>query len=46
MTNVLERGTSSSCTEHTSAATLEDIQRFVVTLSPFGKARYRLIVIG
>jgi hypothetical protein len=50
MANVLERGNIYFVyrpkVEHTSAAGLEDIQRFFVILSPFGKARHRLIVIG
>ena len=50
MANVLERGNIYFVyrpkVEHASAAGLEDIQRFFVILSPFGKARYRLIVIG
>jgi hypothetical protein len=32
--------------EQTSAAGLEDVQRFFLIVSPFGKARYRLLVIG
>jgi hypothetical protein len=50
MAEVLERGNIYFIyrpkVEHTSAAGLEDIQRFFVILSPFGKARHRLIVIG
>jgi hypothetical protein len=50
MTDVLERGNIYFAyrpkVEHTSAEGLEDIQRFFVILSPFGKERYRLIVIG
>jgi hypothetical protein len=50
MANVLERGNIYFVyrpkVEHTSTAGLEDIQRFFVILSPFGNARYRLIVIG
>jgi len=50
MANVLERENiyfvCRPKVEHTSAAGLEDIQRFFVILNPFGKARYRLIVIG
>jgi len=50
MANVLERGNIYFVyrpkVEHTSAAGLDDIQRFFVILSPFGNARYRLIVIG
>jgi hypothetical protein len=50
MANVLERGNIYFVyrpkVEHASAKGIEDIQRFFVILSPFGKARYRLIVIG
>ncbi len=50
MAEVLERGNIYFVyrpkVEHTAAAGLEDIQRFFVILSPLGKARYRLIVIG
>lgn len=50
MAEVLERGNIYFAyrpkVEHTSAAGLEDIQRFFVILSPFGKARHRLIVMG
>jgi hypothetical protein len=50
MADVLERGNIYFAyrpkVEHTSAEGLEDIQRFFVILSPFGKARYRLLVIG
>jgi hypothetical protein len=50
MADVLERGNIYFAyrpkVEHTSAEGLEDIQRFFVILSPFGKERYRLIVIG
>jgi hypothetical protein len=50
MARVLERGNIYFVyrpkVEHTSAAGLEDIQRFFIILSAFGTARYRLIVIG
>jgi len=50
MAEVLERGNIYFVyrpkVEHTSATGLEDVQRFFVILSPFGKARYRLLVIG
>ena len=50
MADVLERGNIYfACrpkVEHTSAAGLEDVQRFFVILSPFGSERHRLIVIG
>jgi hypothetical protein len=50
MANVLERGNIYFVyrpkVERASAAGLEDIQRFFVILSPFDKARHRLIVIG
>jgi hypothetical protein len=50
MAKVLERGNIYFVyrpkVEHTSAAGLEDVQRFFVILSPFDKARYRLLVIG
>jgi hypothetical protein len=50
MANVLERGNIYFVyrpkVEHASAKGIEDIQRFFVILSPFGNARYRLIVIG
>jgi hypothetical protein len=50
MADVLERGNIYFAfrpkVEHTSAGGLEDIQRFFMILSPFGKERYRLIVIG
>lgn len=50
MTDILERGNIDFAfrpkVERTSAGGLEDIQRFFVILSPFGKERYRLIVIG
>jgi hypothetical protein len=49
MANVLERGNIYFVyrpkVEHASARGIEDIQRFFV-ISPCGKARYRLIVIG
>jgi hypothetical protein len=32
--------------EHTTGTGVKDIQRFFLILSPFAKARYRLIVIG
>jgi hypothetical protein len=32
--------------EHASAAGLDDVQRFFVILSPHGRKRYRLIVVG
>ena len=50
MAEVLERGNIYFVyrpkVEHTSAAGLEDIQRFFIILNPFNKQRYRLIVIG
>jgi hypothetical protein len=50
MADVLERGNIYFIyrpkVEHTSAAGLQDIQRFFVILSPSGKARYRLLLIG
>ncbi len=50
MANILERGNIYFAyrpkVEHASAEGLEDIQRFFIILSPFGKQRYRLIVIG
>jgi len=50
MTDVLERGNIYFVyrpkVEHTTVAGLEDVQRFFVILSPFGKACYRLLVIG
>jgi hypothetical protein len=50
MAEVLERGNIYFVyrpkVEHTSAAGLEDVQRFFIILSPFGKARHRLTVIG
>jgi hypothetical protein len=50
MADVLERGNIYFVyrlkVEQTSAAGLEDVQRFFVILSPAGKTRYRLLVIG
>jgi hypothetical protein len=50
MTDVLERGDIYFIyrpkVERTSAAGLEDVQRFFVILSPYDKVRHRLIVIG
>jgi hypothetical protein len=50
MTEVLERGNIYFAfrpkVEYTSAEGIEDIQRFFVILSPHGKKRYRLIIIG
>jgi hypothetical protein len=50
MAEVLERGNIYLVyrpkVEHTSATGLEDVQRFFMILSPFGRQRYRLIVIG
>jgi hypothetical protein len=50
MAVVLERGTIYFVyrpkVEHMTAAGLQDVQRFFVILSPFGKPRYRLLVIG
>jgi hypothetical protein len=50
MANVLERGNIYFVyrpkVEQTSAAGIEDVQRFFVILSPFSKPRHRLIVIG
>jgi hypothetical protein len=50
MADVLERGNIYFVyrpkVEHATAAGLEDVQRFFVILSPFDKARYRLLVIG
>jgi hypothetical protein len=50
MADVLERGNIYFVyrpkVEHTSAKGLEDVQRFFVILSPYGKTRYRLLTIG
>ena len=50
MAEVLERGNIYFVyrpkVEHTSAAGLEDVQRFFVILSTYEKHRYRLLVIG
>jgi hypothetical protein len=47
MAEVLERGNIYFVyrpkVEHTSAAGLEDVQRFFMILCPFGRQRYRLI---
>jgi hypothetical protein len=50
MVDVLERGNIYFVyrpkVEHTSASSLEDVQRVFVILSPYAKARYRLLLIG
>jgi hypothetical protein len=50
MTQVLERGNIYFIyrlrVEQTSASGIEDIQRFFIILSPHGKDRHRLIVVG
>lgn len=50
MADVLERGNIYFVyrprVEQTTARGLEDIQRFFLVLSPHGKTRYRLIVVG
>jgi hypothetical protein len=50
MAEVLERGNIYFVyrpkVEHTTAAGLEDVQRLFMVLSPLGKARHRLLVVG